>query len=223
MDHKNSVLATNTYQIVMRPKYDVNELFAPLWLTSDDFLKIFRWPDENFMKFSSGHRIFFKKSSEVNQRGAMNPLTSYSGLITIWWVFVAKSSFLWDMQGKKKFFSFCNFFLQKEKIFPLRCELQRLISGIFSRFGYGGLSPCLGDSDPHIGAPSTCTQKAHEMQTSGIKIMIPAVFWLWFIIAKKQQKSSIFQKKKFREKVQAKFLKFFKSWQDPLSYPQGHT
>ena len=79
--------------------------------------------------------------------------------------------------GQKEIFFFLQFFfLQKEKIFPLLAKLEGLILGIFSRFGYGGLSPCLGDSDPHIGAPSMCTQKAHEMKTSGTEIMISSVF-----------------------------------------------
>ena len=41
----------NTYPIVMRPKYDPNWILKRPWFTSDDFLKTFRWPDENFMKF----------------------------------------------------------------------------------------------------------------------------------------------------------------------------
>ena len=51
MSYKKIIRATNTHQIVMRPEYDVNELYAPLWFTSDNFLKIIWWPDENFMKF----------------------------------------------------------------------------------------------------------------------------------------------------------------------------
>ena len=69
----------------------------------------------NFMKFSSGHRKFFKKSSEMNQRGAMNPLTSYSGFITFWWVFLAKTNFLWSMLKKKLSLKNSTFFLFKKK------------------------------------------------------------------------------------------------------------
>ena len=57
-------------------------------------------------------------------------------------------------------------------------NVERLIFGIFARFGYRGISPCLGDSNPRVGAPRTCTQKAQKYQTSGTKLMIFAVFWL---------------------------------------------
>ena len=43
----------------MKPKYVVNEYYAHLWFTSDDFLKNFRYPDENFLKF---HEIFIRPS-----------------------------------------------------------------------------------------------------------------------------------------------------------------
>ena len=43
----------------MKPKYDVNGYYARLWFTSDDFLKNFRWPDENIMKFRD---IFIRPS-----------------------------------------------------------------------------------------------------------------------------------------------------------------
>ena len=59
MDHKNELLATNTHQNVMKPEYDVNGFIALLWFTSDDFLKNFRWPDENIMRF---HNIFILPS-----------------------------------------------------------------------------------------------------------------------------------------------------------------
>ena len=65
-----------------------------------DGCMIFSW---NFMTFRSDHRIFFKKSSEVNQRRFNNPLTSYFGFMTIRSVFSILSSFPW----------FLMFFLQK--------------------------------------------------------------------------------------------------------------
>ena len=43
----------------MRPEYDVNVFIAPLWFTSDDFLKKFRWPDENILEC---HDIFIRPS-----------------------------------------------------------------------------------------------------------------------------------------------------------------
>ena len=81
------------------------------WKLFDDRM-IFSW---NFMTFRSGHRIFFKKSSEVSGRCAYNPLTSYFGFITIWWVFADISSKTWIILRKKIFFSCWNFFLLKEK------------------------------------------------------------------------------------------------------------
>ena len=48
----------------MKPKYVVNGYYAHLWFTSDDFLKNFRWPDENFLKF---HEIFIRPS-ELSQK-----------------------------------------------------------------------------------------------------------------------------------------------------------
>ena len=59
MSHKNELISANNYQNVMKPKYDVNGLYAPLEVTSDDFLKNFRLPDENFLKF---HDIFIRPS-----------------------------------------------------------------------------------------------------------------------------------------------------------------
>ena len=81
------------------------------WKLFDGRMKI-SW---NFITFRSGHRIFFKKSSEVNRRCAYNPLTSYFGFITIWWVFADISSKTWIILRKKFFFSYWNFFLLKEK------------------------------------------------------------------------------------------------------------
>ena len=84
------------------------------WKVFDGRMKIL-W---NFKKFSSGDRKIFKKSSEVNQRCAYNPLTSYFGFITFWWVFADISSFMWVMQSKRNFFSLCNFFSSKRKNHP---------------------------------------------------------------------------------------------------------
>ena len=84
------------------------------WDNSDARMKI-SW---NFKIFSSGDRKFFKKSSKVDQRCAKYPLTSYFGFITFWWVFADISSFLWVMQCKRDFFSFCNFFSSKRKNHP---------------------------------------------------------------------------------------------------------
>ena len=64
MDHKNELLATNTHQNVMKPEYDVNGFIAPLWFTSDDFLKKIRWPDDNFMKFDE---IFIRPSQNFQK------------------------------------------------------------------------------------------------------------------------------------------------------------
>ena len=58
-------------------------LLMTFWKKIDGRMKI-SW---NFMKKSCGSRKVFKKSSEVNQGRFNNPLTSYFGFITIWWVF----------------------------------------------------------------------------------------------------------------------------------------
>ena len=49
--HGKLVLSTNTYRIVMKPKYDVNECLEHLPVNFDNFLKNFRRLDEIFMKF----------------------------------------------------------------------------------------------------------------------------------------------------------------------------
>ena len=72
---------------------------------------------------------------------------------------------------KNFFFNFLIFFSSKRKITQLQCDLQRVISRIFSRFGYGISSPCLGESDPHVGAYRTCTQKAQKYETSGTNFL----------------------------------------------------
>ena len=59
MTHKNELMPANTHQNVMKPKYDVKGYYAHLWFTSDDFLKNFRSPDENILKF---HDIFIRPS-----------------------------------------------------------------------------------------------------------------------------------------------------------------
>ena len=69
----------------------------------------------NFMNFSSGHRFFSKKPSEVDQRRLNNLLILYFGFITIWWVFLAKNNFLWLMLKKKLNSKSSTFFLFKEK------------------------------------------------------------------------------------------------------------
>ena len=81
------------------------------WKNFDGRMKI-SW---NFMTFRSGHRIFVKKSSEVTRMCPKYPLTSYFGLITIWWLFVAKSWFLWSMLTIKRKMNLLTFFLLKEK------------------------------------------------------------------------------------------------------------
>ena len=57
--HKNEIMSANNHQNVMKQKYVVNEYYAHLWFTSDDFLKNFRSPDENISKF---HDIFMPRS-----------------------------------------------------------------------------------------------------------------------------------------------------------------
>ena len=89
-------------------------LLMTFWDNFDARMKI-SW---NFKIFSSGDRKFFKKSSEVNQRRFNISLETYFGLITFWWVFADISSFLWVMQCKRDFFSFCNFFSSKRKNHP---------------------------------------------------------------------------------------------------------
>ena len=64
MTHKNELMSANAHQNVMKPKYDVNGYYAHHWFTSDDFLKNFRTPDENILKF---HDIFIL-ASELFQK-----------------------------------------------------------------------------------------------------------------------------------------------------------
>ena len=64
MTHKDELMSANTHQNVLKPKYVVNGYYAHLWFTSDDFLKIFRSPDENILKF---HDIFIR-ASELSQK-----------------------------------------------------------------------------------------------------------------------------------------------------------
>ena len=59
MIYKSELMSANSHQNVMKPKYDVNGMLAHLWFTSDDFLKNFRGPDENFLKC---HDIFIRPS-----------------------------------------------------------------------------------------------------------------------------------------------------------------
>ena len=59
MEYKNELRSANNHQNVIKPKYVVNEFLAHLWFTSDDFLKNFRWSDENFLKL---HDIFIRPS-----------------------------------------------------------------------------------------------------------------------------------------------------------------
>ena len=55
-------------------------LLMTFWKIFDGRMKI-SW---NFMKFSSGHRSYPKKSSEVNQIRFNIPSETYYGLITFW-------------------------------------------------------------------------------------------------------------------------------------------
>ena len=59
-NHGNERRIKNNHQIVMGPEFDVNGLLKRHWLTSDDFLKTFRWPHDIFMKF---HEIFIRPSN----------------------------------------------------------------------------------------------------------------------------------------------------------------
>ena len=58
-------------------------LLMTFWKIFDRRMKLF-W---NFMIFSSGHRNYPKKSSEVNQRRFDISLETYFGFMTFWWVF----------------------------------------------------------------------------------------------------------------------------------------
>ena len=64
MSYKNELMSANTHQNILKPEYDVNGYYAHLWFTSDDFLKNFRSPDENILKF---HDIFIR-ASELSQK-----------------------------------------------------------------------------------------------------------------------------------------------------------
>jgi len=61
---KNIFLDGNNHQNVLKPKYVVNGLLAPAWVTFDEFLKNFRGADDFFSKFSkkiiSTSKIFQK-------------------------------------------------------------------------------------------------------------------------------------------------------------------
>ena len=50
MDYIFELMSANTHQIVMRPKYDVNEYLGHMRVNSDDFLTNIRWPHRNVMK-----------------------------------------------------------------------------------------------------------------------------------------------------------------------------
>ena len=64
----------------MRPSGSLLMIF---WKIFDGRMKIF-W---NFMTFSSGHRKYRKKSSEVIQGRFNISLETYFGFMTFWWVF----------------------------------------------------------------------------------------------------------------------------------------
>ena len=145
-------------------------------------MKIF-W---NFMIFSSGHRNYPKKSPEVNQRRFNISLETYFGLITFWWVFADISSFLWVMQCKRDFFSFCNFFSSKRKN---HLTSERATAPYFWNFRMIWVSrniSMLRRVRSTCRRTSYCTQKAQKLQTSGTKIIILAAFWLCLNITKNQ-------------------------------------
>ena len=62
------LISANNHQIVMRPKYDVNELLKHLWFTSDDFLKNFWSPDENISEFHDIFHQVIEKFSKIHQK-----------------------------------------------------------------------------------------------------------------------------------------------------------
>ena len=159
---------------------------------------------QNFGKKSSRFWKFFKKLSKVTQSCASNPLTSYFGFRTFWRVFVAKKYFCDRCWKNKCFFSLIIFLFEKRKIIKLQADLQRVICGIFARFGYRGSPPCSGEWDPHIGALRTCTQQAQEMQPSGTKFAKIGEVWRGLAMSNIQQKSRIYQNVFFHEKVRAK-------------------
>ena len=64
MIFKSEFMSANTHPIVIKLKYDVNGYCAPLWFTSDDFLKKFRWPDENILEC---HASFIRPSKLVQK------------------------------------------------------------------------------------------------------------------------------------------------------------
>ena len=63
-----------------------------------------------------------------------------------------------------------NFFLFKEKNHSTSMLAIARYTRNFSRFGYGGSSPCLGESDPRAYRHRACTQEAQKYQTAGTEI-----------------------------------------------------
>lgn len=101
---------------------------------------------------------------------------------------------------KKYIFSLIIFLFKQRKIIKPQADLQRIIFGIFARFGYWDY-PLAEKSNIHIiiGKLRTCTQQAHEMQTSGTKLLKLARIgedWRWPIYSKNRE----FFKKKISRK-----------------------
>ena len=129
-----------------------------------------------FRKKSSRPRKFFKKLSKVTQTCASNPLTTYFGFRTFWWLFLNLSSFPWILKKKNKFFfKILNEFLRKKFFFFWKSKNHDSDSQVSSIQNMFSTSPTY---DSFLISSAT----VHSNSTSG-RIVCPSKIH-WFFSSK---------------------------------------
>ena len=140
-NHKNKLRIKNNHQNIMKPKYVSNEIWKRLWLTSDDFLKTFRWPDENIMKFQN---IFIRRSKNFQKVIRSEPevrIQSVNNIFQFQNILMGicghKFIFVSHAEQKKFFFSLQFFFFKKKKSSDFRASYSALFLEFLQDLGIG--------------------------------------------------------------------------------------
>ena len=138
-NHENELRIQNTYQNGMKPKYVSNGILKRHWFTSDDFLRYFRSPDENFSKFQ---KIFIRPSKifqkvirsepEVRLISVNNIFRFHNILMVIYW---HKFIFVTHAMQNRFFFLLEFFFFKKKKSSDFRASFSALFSKFLQDLG----------------------------------------------------------------------------------------
>ena len=123
----------------MKSKYVSKWIIKRPSFTPDDFLKTFRWPDENFMKFrnifirrSKNFQKVIRSESEVRLISVNNIFRFHNILMVFYW---HKFIFVTDASQQEIFFLLEFFFFKKKKSSDFWASYNALFSEFLQDLG----------------------------------------------------------------------------------------